>query len=303
VAAVWPPDRPVHLVADRGFPSQVLLRTLAQVGWGYTLRLRADARLVVADEATMVRALLASAQPGRWTSTPATYGGTSVQGQVVLGRGLVVLPWQQRDAASQRHRARQQAERRRVHTQRWPGRAATDAWVVLFTTLPAAAAHTVAPWVYRGRWATEGTDRDLQGGWDGRHGWDLEGVLARVSVQAQVARLLGLAALGLLVQSWLGVQARHAAAQAAVAADPVAAVVAGWTTSGRLSVWARGRFVLHDPSGRLTAWAAAVLTEGAARIAAARPTGSAPGRPAAPPARTVPAVTSFPTVTACALTA
>jgi hypothetical protein len=186
-----------------------------------------------------------------------------------LGPGLVVLPWQQRDAASQRHRARQQAERRRVHTQRWPGRAATDAWVVLFTTLPAAAAHTVAPWVYRGRWATEGTYRDLQGGWDGRHGWDLEGVLARVSVQAQVARLRGLAALGLLVQSWLGVQARHAAAQAAVAADPVAAVVAGWTTSGRLSGWGHGQLALTEPSERLAAWIGTQLGAGAARLAAA----------------------------------
>lgn len=184
VAASIPADRLVHLVADRGFPSQALLRTLAQVDGQFTIRLRADARLVIAGEPTTARTLLDTARVGAWSSQPATDGGTAVSGQLVIGRGLVVLPWHQRDAASQHHRARQQAAQRRHRTQRWPGRAATDAWVVLFTTLPASTARRVAPWVYRGRWATEGTYRDLQGGWDGRHGWDLAGVLARVTTQA-----------------------------------------------------------------------------------------------------------------------
>src|SRR3989442_3490899 len=41
VAAVWPAERPVHLVADRGFPSRLFLLTLRQVRWGWTVRLRA----------------------------------------------------------------------------------------------------------------------------------------------------------------------------------------------------------------------------------------------------------------------
>lgn len=267
VAASWPADRPVHLVADRGFPSQIVLRTLTAVGWGFTLRLRADARLLVAGQPTTGRTLLETARLGRWTSQPATYGGTAVSGQVVIGRGLVVLPWHQRDAASQRHRARQHAARQRLHTLRWSGRAMTDAWVVLFTTLPAATARQVAPQVYRGRWAIEGTYRDLQGGWDGRHGWDLEGVLTRVTRQPQVERLLGLAALGVLLHTWIG----HQAIQAT---DHVATEVAGWTASGRLSVWAHGQIALTDPSGRLAAWTAqqlAVATDALAAAAHAQP--------------------------------
>src|SRR5579859_3959706 len=42
VAAAWPPDRPAHLVADRAFPSRPLLRALRAVGWGWTIRLRAN---------------------------------------------------------------------------------------------------------------------------------------------------------------------------------------------------------------------------------------------------------------------
>src|SRR5207249_6182616 len=38
VAAAWSTERPVHLVADRGFPSRPLLLTLRQVHWGWTLR-------------------------------------------------------------------------------------------------------------------------------------------------------------------------------------------------------------------------------------------------------------------------
>jgi hypothetical protein len=261
VAASVPADRPVHLVADRGFPSQSLLRTLAAVGWGFTVRLRADARLLVDGQPTPVRTLLETARLGRWTSRSATYGGTTVAGQVVIGRGLVVLPWHQRDAASQRHRARQQAAQRRHRTQRWPGRAATDAWVVLFTSLPN---QTVAGWVYRGRWAIEGAYRDLQGGWDGRHGWDLEAVLDRVTRQAQVERLVGLAALGVLLQSWIGRQAIHAT-------DSVATAVAGWTTSGRLSVWAHGQMALTDPSGRLVDWITLQVVAGTDALAAAAP--------------------------------
>ena len=48
VAAVWPAERPVHLVADRGFPSRLFLLTLRQVRWGWTVRLRATHGVTVA---------------------------------------------------------------------------------------------------------------------------------------------------------------------------------------------------------------------------------------------------------------
>jgi hypothetical protein len=48
-----------------------------------------------------------------------------------------------------------------------------------------------------------------------------------------------------LVLAWL---------QALGAAPPlVRQVVAQWTTTGRLSVWARGRLALAEPSGQLAA--------------------------------------------------
>jgi len=44
-------------------------------------------------------------------------------------------------------------------------------------------------------------------------------------------------------------------------------VVAGeWTVHGRLSVWARGRLALTDPSGRLRGWIPATLHAAATRI-------------------------------------
>src|SRR5436305_729771 len=84
------------------------------------------------------------------------------------GRGLPVVPWHQRGPASQRARQQQAAQRDRdlaTKRRRAIRRPApeTDRWVVLFTThghwWPAVTA-------YRRRWATEGTYRDGQGGWD-----------------------------------------------------------------------------------------------------------------------------------------
>src|SRR5438132_935302 len=68
VAAVWPAERPVHLVADRGFPSRLFLLTLRQVRWGWTVRLRATHSVSVAGQVQPVRTLLAAASPDRWTS-------------------------------------------------------------------------------------------------------------------------------------------------------------------------------------------------------------------------------------------
>jgi len=47
VAAGWPVDRPVRLLADRGFPGRDLFRTLAAAGWGWTVRLGTRSLLTV----------------------------------------------------------------------------------------------------------------------------------------------------------------------------------------------------------------------------------------------------------------
>lgn len=268
VAAAWPDTRPAHLVADRAFPSYALCGTLQAVGWGWTIRLQARHPVTVGGQRQWVRALLASARVGVWTARAGSYGSgpRAVVGTVVVGRGLVVLPAHQRTVGSLRHRAKQRARRaQHVATkhrhQRPDASGETDAWVVLFTSHASWHAASVS---YRRRWAAEGSYRDAQSGWDGRHGWNLEPTVARVRVAAQVERLVGLWALGAVVQTWIGSQVSHGPA-------PVQAVLHQWTTTGRLSVWGRGRLALTDRSGDLGPWLRRILRRGARRIAAAPP--------------------------------
>jgi Transposase DDE domain len=300
LTACWPPERPVHLLADRGFASQALLRALAAAGWGFTLRLNARSVLREGDQRRPARELVLAAPVGAWVAHPAVAfgtGATAPQATVVVGRPLRVTPAHQANPGGLRHRAigaARHTARVRYKNARLGNSLETDTWVILFTTHPTACGAQAA---YRQRWAIEGSFRDAQGGWDGRHGWNLEPTVAALEQAEQVDALGGLWALGVLVQTWLGA--------ATVGPDVPAAAVAeaaGWTTTGRLSVWARGRFVLNDPSGRLAEWAAAVLAAGAARIAAAR-TGSTSCLQAEPAPRPGPAVTPFPTAAPCALAA
>jgi hypothetical protein len=78
-----------------------------------------------------------------------------------------------------------------------------------------------------------------------------------------VDRIVGLWALGLLVQSWVGDQVGQATAPVSVQQ-----VVQGWTVHRRLSVFARGRLAFHDQSGALATWLEDTLATGAARVAA-----------------------------------
>jgi len=270
VAAAWPAARPVHLVADRGFPSHRLFLVLRQVRWGWTLRPRAHTAVAVGGQVQSVRALLGTARPESWTVRQGTYGTgpQALPGTLVIGRGLPVLPWHQRGPASRAVRARQHAERRRYvrrehRAERGHSDASceTDAWVVLFTSHPTWLAALRS---HKRRSGIEGSDRDAQGGWDGRHGWDLERTLARRTDAAVVERVVGLWALGVLLQTWVGAQATGAGMPPAVQE-----MVGEWTTTGRVSVWARGRFALTDPSGRLTGWLEQVLRRGAAAVAPA----------------------------------
>jgi hypothetical protein len=270
VGAAWPQDQPApHLLADRGFPSQAFFQTLGQLGWGWTVRLSARSTLTRADgQGCRVRDCWDTAVPERWASQAVHYGGSQgPQAQLILGQGLAVYPWHQRDRGSQR--AREHRAGRRLHNvrgkhprRRQPGRSAeTDRWVALFTTdtrLLAALCH------YRQRPAIEGTYRDAQSGWDGRHGWDLEPTVAQQREASVVERLVGLWALGLLLQCWVGDQIGRPAAPLVVQQT-----LAGWTVHGRLSVFARGRLAFLDHSGRLAAWLVATLQAGRDRLASA----------------------------------
>ncbi len=275
VAAAWPSDRPVHLLADRGFPSRALFQTLRAVGWAWTVRLQARTWVTVDGQGQPVRDLLGRTAPGSWTCYRGAFGGPrqAIPGQIVVGRPRRRVPGHQRNPSSQRVRERQQARRRQHLASKHPGRAPdasqeTDGWLVLFTSLPSP---WEAPVGYRRRWAMEGSYRDAQSGWDGHHGWDLEVVAARLSTAEAVAHLVGLWALANLIQMWLG-------AQVATGPPLVRAVKAQWATTPRLSLWARGRLVLSDPSGELSAWLQTALQRGAERIAAAPSAVPAPAR-------------------------
>jgi hypothetical protein len=264
VAAAWPADRPAHLVADRAFPSRPLLRALAEAGWGFTLRLRAKHWVTVGEGASEVRSLLGAADRDRWAAAPARYGTRAADptGTLVLGRGLAVLPAWQANPGSAAARARRGAARRSQLRRKHPGRRpdaspSTDAWAALFTTHPTWRAAVAS---YKRRWTTEGSYRDAQGGWDGRHGWGLDRAVARLTAAAEVERVLGLWALGALAQSWLGHQASQPGQPPALAA-----ALGRWTTTGRLSVWARGQLALATPE--LRPWVAATLRLGAERLA------------------------------------
>ena len=269
VGAVWPPDRPAQLVADRAFPSLQLFQTLRGIGWGWTVRLRAANRVTVKGQPQMARALLAEAQIGSWQVLVGFYGGgpRAVAGRLVVGRGLIVLPYHQRREGSLRQRARQRLERERDLVFKHPGHPPaaslqTDGWMILFTS------HTTwqqASLSYRRRWATEGIYRDAQGGWDGRQGWDLERVVARLKKSVQVERVVGLWALGALIQSWIGYQLMHSS-------SPQLQAVAGqWTTTDRLSIWTRGKLAFSEPSGLLSNWLTECLAAAAKMLADAPP--------------------------------
>jgi hypothetical protein len=259
VGAVWPQGRPGHLLADRAFPCHKLFTTLRRLEWGWTVRLRAPRPVTADGVAQTVRDLLRQARPNGWTVWPGAYGHgrQALPAPLVVGRGLVVRPPHQRTTGSPRPRAQRQAERLRGKRYRYARGAETDAWIVLCTTLPT---WQDAVRCYRQRWATAGSDRDAQSGWDGQHGWDLEPVLTQARTAGQVERLVGLWALGALLQTWGGSQVAHGPAA-------VRAVAAQWTTTGRLSVWAHGQLALRDPL--LATWVAQTLQAGAARVAAA----------------------------------
>lgn len=144
--------------------------------------------MTVAGHACSARDLIAQQPVGAWVWHPqATYGRgkRAVAGHLVVGRSLRVVPEHQANPGGLRHRAVQAARRQAHlrHKHRRPDASVeTDEWVLLFTTHTTAQA---APTGYRGRWAMEGSFRDGQGGWDGRHGWNLEPTMAALGTAAR----------------------------------------------------------------------------------------------------------------------
>jgi hypothetical protein len=269
VAGVWPADRPVVLVADRAFPSVDLFKTLRAVGWDWSVRLTARHYVTVGDAPQRVGELLDAACPGAWVARRGTFAGPrhGLVGTVLVGQGLPVLPRHQANPGSLRARERRLGQRRQHAASKNARRTAEyDRWVTLFTSLGTVPAGRAA---YRRRYPLEGSYRDAQTGWDGRHGWQLGAAAARLQTPDAVARLVGLWALATLIQCWVG----HAVAQPD-APPLVARTVRSWSVTGRLSVWARGRCALTEPSGRLAPWLADTLARGAALVAA----GPLPGR-------------------------
>jgi hypothetical protein len=264
VGAVWPPAVAAHLAADRAFGSYAFFETLRAQQWGWTVRLQARHWVTVAGERQQARALVPQVVDGQWRAWAGWYGSgpRAVPGTVVVGRGPSVLPEHQANPGSLRHRAQRAARRAQHAASKHAGPASPyETWVILFTTQPTTMA---ARQSYRQRWPTEGTYRDAQSGWDGQHGWGLDRGVSALATPEAVERVVGLWALGTLLQSWVGDQVGRPTAPRLVHQT-----AAQWTTTGRLSVWARGRLALTEPSGVLTSWLQNTLRAGAEQVATA----------------------------------
>lgn len=252
--AHWPPLRPVHLLADRGFPSLALFQTLE--GWrkrlllDYTIRLRAgDWVRLASGQIVKVADLFGQVTVGCWLELEASYccrRNSAPVTKLVFGRGLPVYPAHQMGPADQRRR-QERASRRVAHllSKGQPQAPQTDSSWALLSTAPD---KWRAIGYYRARFSTEGTYRDLKS-------WDLEAVASHQTDRVHLDGLIGLAALGYLLQAAIGAEAGRAADQ------QVRARQKQWTTTDRLSVFCRGRLVLQDRAHDWRPWLKTILPE------------------------------------------
>lgn len=263
VAAHWPPTVPVHLVADRFFPKGTLFQFLAACGWDWTVRCTVRHFVTDADGTfAQVRDRLPTKRDALPTSTPVRFGGARGPAMhLVMIPVWPVVPKHQATPGSLRHRTAQHAERdRHDRTRSRTSQPSYNASWLLLTSVPSVRR---AHGHYRRRWGIEGTFRDFQSGWDGYHGWGFEPLAAAASTLSEVDHLVGLMALASVLVLWLG-------QQVGIAEGDDLWVVAQhrWTTTGRLSIWARGVLALRDPQGDLDARVQECLEAAVARIAA-----------------------------------
>src|SRR5215210_558892 len=269
--ACWPPDRPVHLVADRGFPSTALCQVLEE--WrqrrplGATIRLRAG-DWVWLDNTRPVRVgdLARDLRPGQWRTWVACYPHcppTADPTRLVVGRGLPVYPRHQVGPADwARRQARAEQRARHLRSKGQPGAVETDdIWCLLTTDATWQAAVTQ----YSGRFSTEGTYRDIKS-------WGWEAVVGRERDPAVVDGLTGLAVISYLVQTSIGAAAGRTRAAGARARQR------HWTTTDRLSIFWRGRLVLHDRAHDWRPWLTTALPALTQQLLA-MPEASAPPTP------------------------
>ena len=142
-----------------------------------------------------------------------------------------------------RRPARAEARARHLRSKGPPGAVATDDIWCLLTT---AATWQEAVTQYSGRFSTEGSYRDIKS-------WGWEAVVGRERDPAVVDGLTGLAVVSYLVQVSIGAAAGRTRDTAARARQRQ------WTTTDRLSIFSRGRLVLHDRAYDWRPWLATVL--------------------------------------------
>jgi hypothetical protein len=244
--AQWPPERAVHLVADRGFPSLGLFELLARhqqrLALGYTIRLRAGDWVWQAGQAQAVRTYYDAVTLDEWQVLPAHYCRRTQAGPpawLVVGQGTPVVARHQRGPADTARRARRLAQRQAyLRGKGQPHAPATDRVWALLTTEPAAATAVAR---YGERFATEPTYRDLKR-------WGLDAVAAQETSAPHLDGLVGLSVLSALLQMAIGVQAGRTTDAVARARQDQ------WSTTDRLSCFWRGRQVLHDHAHDWRSW-------------------------------------------------
>ena len=181
----------------------------------------------------------------------------------MVGRGLPVYPRHQVGPADwARRQARAEQRARHLRSTGQPGAVETDdSWCLLTTDATWQAAVTQ----YSGRFSTEGTYRDVKS-------WGWEAVVGREPDPAVVDGVTGLAVVSYLVQASIGAAAGRTRDRAARARQRQ------WTTTDRLSIFSRGRLVLHDRAHDWRPWLTSLLPVLTQRLRG-EPQASAPPTP------------------------
>jgi hypothetical protein len=240
------------LVADRGFPSALLLAQLRQGGTDFSVRLRLSDWVTVAGVYTMVAEHLAAGRLRDGQRTAAVLGrGRSdqplVPGWVVVSTAAASVPRHKHNPGTLRERAKRAKahaqHRRHKQGRKTPPPSATaqryaQTWG-LFTTAPTV---TQAVMEYAGRLSIEETYRDWH------HHWAVRAAVISLPTEAMVGRLIGVICLAYTVQMHLGQR---------VGVDPMSQQRrVQWTVTDRVSWFWCGQRLFDDPGYDWSGWLA-----------------------------------------------